>query len=357
MPHTFPRQELQRCRGTDVRSVKEEPAMPRLRRLPPISFGWYYVTFRAHPGRDLVTGATDLDALLELLLHTLRRTDARMHAGCVTSREIHLILQTRERPVHEFSRNFCHRYARTFNQLHGESGSRFQSHPRILLLQHQVWLVRAAHVLHWACRSGRIGVTTYWSSDSAYRNHTRRDGIVTHALLHMLSRGSRDRETQDAAYRRTFDQPPSPQDIYAVEHGSPEDSRILGHPGFVEDVWRTAKYRISHRQKAVQSTEEAMQRTVTATLESFLAVCDQKMPARRAALYREISTVENLRSHSRRSPLPLIRALTASHVIDQALATQTQVAEFFGCHPKTLSLQRRQHFQSLWERLRRLRSS
>ena len=331
--------------------------MPRLRRLPPILFGWYYVTFSAYPGRDLVTGATDLDALLGLLLHTLRRNDASMHAGCVTSREIHLILQTRDRPVHEFSRNFCHRYARTFNQRHDESGSLFQSHPRILLLQHQLWLVRAAHVLHWVYRPKCVGSKVYWSTDLAYRNHTRRDGIITYALLHMLSRGSRDRETQDAAYRRTFDQPPSADDIHAMEHGSPEDSRVLGEPDFVSDVWRTAKCRISRRQRTVQSIDEAMQRTVMSTLESFLAVCDQKMPARRAALYREISTVENLRSHSRRSPLPLIRALTASHVIDDALATQTQVAGFFGCHPKTLSLPRRQHFQSLWERLRRLRSS
>jgi hypothetical protein len=330
--------------------------MPRLRRLPPIPFGWYYVTLRAHPRRDLVTGATDLDALLDLLLHTLRRTDARMHAGCITSREIHLILQTRGRPVHEFSRNFCHRCARTFNQTHDESGSLFQSHPRILLLQHQLWLVRAAHVLHWVYRPKCMGSKAYWSTDLAYRNHTRRDGIVTHALLHMLSRGARDRDIQDAAYRRTFDQPPSARDVQALEHGSPEDSRILGDPGFVADVWRTAMYRISRKQRTVQSTEEAMQRAVTVTLESFLAVCEQKMPARRTALYREISTVENLRSHSRRSPLPLIRALTASHVIDHALATQTQVAEFFGCHPKTLSLQRRRHFQSLWDRLKRLRS-
>ena len=331
--------------------------MPRLRRLPPIPYGWYCVTFRTHPGRDFVTDATDLDALLGLLLHTLVRTEASMHAGCVTSREIHLIVQTRDRPVHEFSRNFCHRYARTFNQRHDGAGSLFQSHPRILLLQHQLWLVRAAHVLHWAYRPICVGSNVYWSTDLAYRNRARHDGIITYALLHMLSRGSRDREVQDAAYRRTFDQPPNPNDIYAVEHGSPHDSRILGEPDFVSGVWRTAKCRISRRQRTLQSIDEDMQRAVISTLESFLAVCDQKMPARRIALYREIATVENLRSHSRRFPLPLIRALTASHVIDQALATQTQAAEFFGCHPKTLSLQRRQHFQSLWERLRRLRSS
>jgi hypothetical protein len=331
--------------------------MPRLRRLPPIPFGWYYVTFRANLERDLVTGATDLDALLELLLNNLRRNGARMHAGCVMSRAIRLIVQTGEKPVHEFSRSFCHQYARTFNQSHNESGSLFQSHPRILLLQHRVWLVRAAHVLHWAYRPRDVGCKTYWSSDFAYRNHSRRDGIITNALLHILTRGARDRHIQDAAYRRTFDQPPRLEDVHALERGSPEDSRILGDAGFVADVWQTARYRISRRQKAVQSVEEAVQRAVMVTLESFLALCDQKMPARRAALYRKISTVQNLRSHSRRFPLPLVRALIASHAIDHELATQSQVAEFFGCHPKTLSLQRRQHFQLRWERLRLLRPS
>jgi hypothetical protein len=40
--------------------------MPRPVRLPPIPFGYYYISLRAESGRNLITNAADLRMFLEL---------------------------------------------------------------------------------------------------------------------------------------------------------------------------------------------------------------------------------------------------------------------------------------------------
>jgi hypothetical protein len=318
--------------------------MPRLRRLPFIPFGWYYVMMRAVRSRRLVSDAADLNLLLEQLRHGIRKSGAHLHAGSVTACQVHIILQSGERPVQDITRSFCHRYARLFNQRHAQTGSLFQSHPRLLLIQHQTWLVRAAHVIHWIPRR-------CWSTDAAYRHRGRHEGIITHAMLHLLTHGSRSRDLQQTAYRERFDQPPSPYDINLLERGSPEDSRILGDTVFICDAWRVTRQRLPRRQRNVQFADEAIQHALSETLERFVAMCDEKLPQRRAFAWKNIATPERLRSHSRKYPLPLIRAMVASYSIGRALATQAQVAQFFGCHPKTLSAQRRRDFETRLNKL------
>ena len=324
--------------------------MPRLRRLPAIPFGWYYIEMRPASGRQLVTNAADLKMLLRLLHASLRKNGARLHAGSVTPDEVHLAVQSGERPVNEITRSFCHEYARQFNQLHSGCGSVFQSHPRILLLQHPLWLVRVAHVIHWIprlrCASGKC----CWSSDAAYRDRARRDGIVTYAILHLLTHGARNRDVQQAAYRDRFDGPPSTEDVRSSKRGS-EDSRILGDEAFTREIRRTTGQQTPRRKKPNESADETLQRVAVTALERFFATYEAKLPARRAAAWQRIATLEQLRSHSRKAPLPLIRALIAAHAIDHGVATRAQVAKFFSCHPKTLSAQRRRHFEL---RLRKL---
>jgi hypothetical protein len=55
-------------------------------------------------------------------------------------------------------------------------------------------------------------------------------------------------------------------------------------------------------------------------------------------------TLENLCSHSRKRPLPMVRAVSASYIIKRDIATRARVASFFGCRPETLSAHRRRHY-------------
>jgi hypothetical protein len=331
-------------RGRCLGSVKEDPAMPRHRRHPFFAFGWYYVELRAAKGRELVTSTADLHMLLQLLFESLRRNGAQLHAGSVTAVEAHFAVRSGERPPNEITRRFCHDYARWFNRLHGERGSLFQSHPRILLMQHPLWLVRVAHVIHWIPRLRAAAGVICWSSDAAYRNRGRRTGIITHTILRLLTHGARNREVQEKAYSERFDRHPSPEDVHSLARGSPEDPRILGDSAFVAEIWRSTGQRLPGREKTEESVDEAIQRAAVEVLGRVLAI-SAKLPSRTAAAWKRIATPEQLRSHSRKAPLPMIRALLASYCINRSMATRAQLAKFLGCHPKTLSAQRCRYFE------------
>jgi hypothetical protein len=79
-------------------------------------------------------------------------------------------------------------------------------------------------------------------------------------------------------------------------------------------------------------------------VQRFGTMCDEVLPPRQARAWKRIVTMEQLRSHSRKRPLPMIRAVSASYVIKRKLATRAQTASFFGCRPETLSAHRRRHY-------------
>ncbi len=320
--------------------------MPRVRRLPSIPFGWYYLALDAERGRRLVRDAGDLRAFLDLLRTTLKQSGARLHAGCVIPHDAHLAVQSGELPVSTITRSFCHEYARRFNRKYLESGRLFRSHPRVLLIQHRIWLVPLVHVIHWMPRSRPAAGECWWSSDAAYRGRARREGLITHAVFHILTHGDRRRDVQDNAYRELFDEPPSNGDIHSLARGSATDSRILGDAEFIADVLRATRQRSRVRKKDTGPAEAEVHRAVVATLERFAAMCEERLPRRQADAWKRMATMEHLRSHSRRWPLPLIRAMAASYVMERHIATQVQIAHFFGCHPKTLSARRRRHYDN-----------
>ena len=83
-------------------------------------------------------------------------------------------------------------------------------------------------------------------------------------------------------------------------------------------------------------------------IEQFNALCNQRLSQEQAAAWRRVVTPENLRSRSRKRPLPMVRALSASYLIKHRIATPTQAARFFNCGPKPLSAQRRRFYESLF---------
>ncbi len=326
--------------------------MPRLARLPSIPFGWYYVALRAKSGRSLVTNSADLKMFLDLLRVTLQKKGAHLHAACVTRNEVHLAIQSGEASVSEITRSLCHEYARRFNRGHVENGGLFRPHPHVLLIQQRLWLVPLAHVIHWIPRLRELlsEANEYsWSTDAIYRGRARREGLITHVVLHILSDGARRREVQKQAYRERFDDAPDSEHVRLFAHGSSEDPRVLGDPEFMEEIWRTT-HQQSPRRKRVAPQSKVVRDEVVRAVERFGAMCDEALPRRQAGDWKRIVTLEQLCSHSRKRPLPMIRAVCASCAIKRNIATRAQMASFFGCSPETLSAHRRRHYAQLFSK-------
>lgn len=320
--------------------------MPRLERLSPIPYGWYYIALHPEHGRSLLTSTSDLDLFLEVLRLTLYKKGAHLHAGYVAKNEVHLSIRSGEAPVSAITRTLCHEYARRFNREHLESGGLFRSHAHIVLIQQRLWLVPLVHFIHWIPRlrpSQPADSEFSWNSDAVYRGHARRRGLITHAVLRILSGGARRREVQEHAYRERFDKAPDPEHVWLFAHGSPEDPRMLGDKEFREEIW-SATHQQPPRRERVAAHRNAVRDAVLDVVQRFDAMCDKELPARQARAWKRTVTLEQLCSHSRKRPLPMIRAVSASYIINRKIATRAQTASFFGCRPETLSAHRRRHY-------------
>ena len=325
--------------------------MPRLARLPSIPFGWYYVALHSVTNRRIVTSHTELKTVLKLLRSTLRERGARLHAGYIAEHEAHLALQVGEGRLSAITGSFQHEYARLFNRTHDEHGSLFRWHYHVLLFQHQQWLVPLTHFIHWIRRldapddyQGGL----WWSSDAAYRGSKKQDWVTTNVVLRMLTRGAYSRQIQEEAYRKLFDQAPASSHARLFKRGSARDPRLLGDAQFIADIWRQTGRRSPDRTRRSRDLEGDIPGVVMRVIGQFNALCDQRLPRDQAAAWRRIVTYENLRSRSRKRPLPMVRALSVSYLIRHQIATPAQAARFFNCGPKSVSAHRRRSYEALF---------
>ncbi len=81
-------------------------------------------------------------------------------------------------------------------------------------------------------------------------------------------------------------------------------------------------------------------------VEQFNALCEQRLLRNQAATWRGIVQYEKLRSRSRKRPLPMVRALSVSYLIEHKIATPAQAARFFGCGARAVSAQRRRFYEA-----------
>ena len=324
--------------------------MPRPARLPSIPFGWYYVAMRSVAHRRLLTSREDIAGLLKLLAATLHRQGARLHAGHVSEREMHLVLQVGEEPLSSLTRRLQHDYARMFNRAHQERGSLFRLHYWALLFEHPRWLVPLVRHVHGIGRlegAGEGRPELGWSSDAVYRGDEKRAWVTTNVVLRMLVRGTYDRRRQEEAYRRLFDRPPEPDESFPFTRAGRMDSRILGDAEFVAAIWNRSGRRAPGRTRDARQLEAAMAEVAKQVIGWFLALGDVRLPSHRAAAWRRLVTCDNVRSKSRARPLPMVRALIASSLIEQGIATPAQAARCLNCGTTPVSAHRRSFYAGM----------
>jgi hypothetical protein len=325
--------------------------MSRLARLQFIRFGWYYVAMHSVAGRQLVTSHAELMTMLKLLRRTLRATGAQLHAGYIAEREVHLALQVGEVPLRVITGGFQREYARIVNRTRHEHGSLFRSHYHELLIQHQHWLVRLVHHIHWIrllAAADASPSSLWWSSDAVYRGTTKQNWVTTNVVLHMLTRGAYNRRVQEEAYRRVFGEVPKLSHADLFKRGSKEDPRLLGDSEFIAEVWHGTGPRHPSRNRRARYLEGDIPRVVVQVVEQFNALCDARLPRHQAGAWRRLVTFENVRSKLRKRPLPVVRALIASYLIEHGITTATQAARFFGFNPRSVSVGRRRSYERVF---------
>jgi hypothetical protein len=221
----------------------------------------------------------------------------------------------------------------------------------VLLFQHQQWLVPLAHFIHWIRRleaPNDYQGGLWWSSDAVYRGSKKQDWVTTNVVLRMLTRGAYSRQIQEEAYRKMFDQAPASSHARLFKRGSANDPRLLGDAQFIADIWRQTGRRSPGRSRCSRDLEGDIPGVVMQVTKQFNTLCDQRLTRDQAATWRRIVTYENLRSRSRKRPLPMVRALSVSYLIKHKIATPAQAARFFSCGPRPVSTNRLRFYDALF---------
>jgi hypothetical protein len=223
----------------------------------------------------------------------------------------------------------------------------FRPHGRILLVQRGSWFLLLGRYIHWLPRlkssaGTRCGLC--WNTDEDYRNRRKATGVVTSLTFRTLSRRAQRRRDQNEAYKAFFQQAPLPQEIAQFRYGTALDSRFVGDPDFVKDMAGRLGLPPPRAELGEAQLAEDIRRTAEAVLAGFRRKCQEALAPKEARRWKEQANLEALRSMRRMPPLPMLRALVTSSVVNQGVATLRQAERFLGCRPGTLASGRRQRY-------------
>ena len=328
--------------------------MSRTQCLPGVPFAYYYVFRKAAQNRKLLTHRSDVEAFWRLLNPTLSGPDMLLHFAYVDEDEMHLGVRAGEIPVSKAIGSFCEKFAHEINHSRDEAGPLFRPHAHILLVQPGPWLLLVGRCIHWIpawMGLQRNETDVIVNTDTFYRSRKDIRGLCTRPIFHMVSGGSRDLNVQNCSYRKQFGRRPTIDEVELLRTGSRRDRRILGDPEFIAKVCRdlglppcpSSRYRLC--------AEEELRRLVAMVIEVFHEACGTGLAPMRARSWQTVTTLEAVCSRSRKQPLPMVRALCASLLVERHRVRPAQVEHLFFHRPRTLSAKRRLHYRVKFQRL------
>lgn len=318
--------------------------MPRVNRLPPLTFTCHYYRRPCDRDRTLVRDREEFELLLRILAGVLRRSGGKLYAFHVDSTQLHLVVRAGAVPLIPALGLFCHELTRQLNRRRGESGPLFTQRARVTIFQTEPWLLAIARYVHWIRRRG--GLLSSWNSDNTYRFHRRQAPLTTTVVFRLLASRNETLPMRDGTYSEYFDARPTADEIDLIEHGSHADGRILGDRGFVGTVLRAKGPAQALDDAEVDSPDEVIRRAAELVINRFHVLCRRYLSEREARGWIEYTTVERLRSKSRKMPLPLVRSMVADYALMWRLARCSELERYFGLHPKSLAAGLRRRYQS-----------
>lgn len=158
-----------------------------------------HVTARGNRGSPIFFDEADYRAFLEDLRNLSEQHGARVHAYCLMTNHLHLLVQVGERPLSPVMRVLLHRHARRINRLYYKGGhvfgDRFWSRP----CTSESDVLNTIRYIHAnPVEAGLVGTPDAypWSSHHIYLGQEEASWVSTSALAFL----SADRTRAQAAY-------------------------------------------------------------------------------------------------------------------------------------------------------------
>lgn len=162
--------------------------MPRVARARSES-GFYHVVAKGNGGQNLFEDASDYRAFLELVAAAAEKCDVLVHAYCLMSNHVHLLLEDQGGRLSDFMKSLVTGYAMRFNAKASHIGHVFQQRFKSQPIGSEAYLLQAACYIHNnPAKAGICSADEYlWSSYHEYASGVR--GITTVSLILELCGG------------------------------------------------------------------------------------------------------------------------------------------------------------------------
>jgi len=151
---------------------------------------WYHVILRGNAGNDIFFDNQDRSRFFFLLQEGREKFKHRIHAYCLMTNHVHLVIQVGEISLSRIIQNVSFRYTRFINQRKKQTGHLFQGRYKALLLDVDTYLLELVRYIHnnpVRARMVKAPEEYRWSSHSAYLGSISVPWLTTDLVLAQFS--------------------------------------------------------------------------------------------------------------------------------------------------------------------------
>ncbi len=236
---------------------------------------FYHVMLRGNGGQDIFSSSEDRNRFYLLLQEGIERYRHRIHAFCLMTNHVHLLIEVGTIPLSQIMQNLSFRYTRYVNARNNRIGHLFQGRYKALLIDGESYLLELVRYIH--CNPVRVGLTaspdTYqWSSHKSYLGRNSIPWLTSQLVLGQFA-------VQLGKARKLyhdFVQDGISEVRRQVFHSGTYEGRILGDDNFSEKALAKADEKLKDRYSLQQLIDTVC--SVYGVKPEILAEAGKKQP-------------------------------------------------------------------------------
>jgi REP element-mobilizing transposase RayT len=207
---------------------------------------FYHVILRGNSGRDIFFSKKDRTKFYLLLQEGTERFEHRIHAFCLMTNHVHLVVQVGVIPLSKIMQNVTFRYTRYINIRKKQIGHLFQGRYKAILVDADNYLLELVRYIHNNPVRAQLTETAdqyTFSSHQAYLGKNKLPWLTTDFVLTQFSKQKKRALKLYSDFIMKGSQEDHRQEFYRGLH----EGRILGDERFSEKVLAKAAEKYSKK--------------------------------------------------------------------------------------------------------------
>lgn len=151
---------------------------------------FYHVILRGNNKQSIFFSDQDREYFYSLLQECILRYKCLIHAFCLMTNHVHLMLQVSDIPLSKVMQYLCFRYTQTINKFQGKVGHLFQGRYKAILIDADSYLLELVRYIHLNPVHAKMVDKVenyYWSSHRAYKKLDNISWLTRNFVLNYFS--------------------------------------------------------------------------------------------------------------------------------------------------------------------------